>query len=107
LKLSVAVADLQSAWIQRSSETVGETASRIAAMATRAYEMAEPLQDEIEILIGVLIVEAAELSNVAAHLANVPANDWDDDSAAEHFKNVVDYKQRIEDRLGRILGPSE
>jgi len=62
----------------------------------------EATSDPLEILVGVLMVEAWALADRAPKLADVLPEDWPGDTAARHLSNVTDYLEQVQHRLHEI-----
>ena len=87
LRAGLALGHVQDAWKAGDAASLGTAAGELADLAGKAYPIAESLYDPLEVLIGVLMVEAGELRDAAPRLASVPLKGWPSDPAVTHLIN--------------------
>lgn len=91
------------AWEARNAEKLGATAQALGDLAEKAYHEIEMASDPLEVLIGVLMVEAWEIAEAAPSLESISTRDWEKHAAAGHFALLMEYIERIQGRLHEIL----
>jgi hypothetical protein len=99
---TVIEARAQEAWGSHDTNQLAEAAKALGDLAEQAYHEMEATSDPLEILVGVLMVEAWALADRAPKLADVPPEDWPGDTAARHLSNVTDYLEQVQHRLHEI-----
>jgi hypothetical protein len=102
LQGSVLLGHLEDAWQAGDANAVRDRANVLADAATLAYHECESASDALEILVGVLMVEARELGDDAEVLASVPLAAWADHDVARHKRLVADYLDKVQERLREI-----
>jgi hypothetical protein len=107
VKGSQLLGQLDDAWSARDWAGVQDRAGHLASMAERCFELADGVPDELQILIGVVWVEAGDVRDGAGQLAGIPEHDWDAHDVGQHLQNVRDYYTRIDSRLFQILAPDQ
>ncbi|MCA1709921.1 MAG: hypothetical protein LC808_44220, partial [Actinobacteria bacterium] len=96
---------LEDSWSERDWSWVRNRAGYLASMAEHCYEIAERAPDELQILIGVVWLEAQEVSDLAEQLDGVPGDKWESHEIFRHLQSVRNYYPQVEDRLFWLLGP--
>lgn len=99
---TILVSRIDEAWIARDAEQLAESAGTLGSVAQQAYHEIEATSDPIEILIGVLMVEAWELEGAAPALATLPSDEWAASPAAGHRRTVIDYLDQVQRALHQI-----
>jgi hypothetical protein len=99
---TILVSRIDEAWIARAAERLAESARTLGDVAQQAYQEIETTSDPIEILIGVLMIEAWELADAAPTLAATPSDEWAASPAAAHRRTVIDYLDQVQRALHEI-----